>query len=201
MESRSAVSERVELSDGRAVLIGPIHPNDRERFLSGIGRASPDALYKRFMSPVSRLTSTQIAYLIGVDHHDHEALLAIDEDSGEAVGVGRFVRSEDDPKRAEAAVLVIDDWQGLGLGKAMARALSDRARELGIDRFEATMLVDNRPMLAVLDWLGEIEHLGTEGGTVNVELVLPDPEPAERIPGALRAGDEGYELAGPGGAS
>jgi RimJ/RimL family protein N-acetyltransferase len=196
MESRSAVTDRTELKDGRAVLIGPIHANDRERFLSGIGRASPEALYKRFMSPVSRLTSTQIAYLIGVDHRDHEALLAIDEDSGEAVAVGRFVRSEEDPGLAEAAVLVVDDWQGCGLGKAMARALSDRARELGIDRFEATMLVDNRPMLAVLEWLGEIERLGTESGTVKVEIVLPDPAPAERVPGALRAGDEGFELAG-----
>ncbi len=196
MESPSAVTDRVELADGRAVLIGPIHENDRRRFLSGIGKASPEALYKRFMSPVARLTSTQIAYLIGVDHHDHEALLAVDEDSGEVVAVGRFVRSAGDPCLAEAAVLVIDDWQGCGLGKAMARALSDRARALGIERFEATMLVDNRPMMAVMEWLGEVERTGTEGGTVSIELALPEPRSADRIPGALRAGDDGYELAG-----
>ena|SRR5215218_5354537 len=174
MESPAAVSERVVLGDGRVALVGPLHPNDRERWLRGVGRASPDALYKRFMSPVQRLTSTQIAYLVGVDHRDHEALLAVDEESGEAVAVGRFVRSSEEPRHAEAAVLVVDDWQGLGLGKAMARALSDRARELGVDRFEATMLVDNKPMLAVLDWLGEIETLTTEGGTIQVEIVLPD---------------------------
>ena len=195
MEAGAAVTDRVELADGRAVLIGPLHPSDRERWLRGVGRASSDALYKRFMSPIQRLTSTQIAYLVGVDHRDHEALLAVDEDSGEAVAVGRFVRSSENPSRAEAAVLVVDEWQGHGLGKAMARALSDRARELGVDRFEATMLVDNKPMLAVLDWLGEIERLGTEGGTVNVEIVLPEPAPAERKPGALRSAADGYELA------
>ena len=148
------------------------------------------------MSPVARLTSTQIAYLIGVDHDDDEALLAVDEDSGEVVAVGRFVRSTGDPCLAEAAVLVIDDWQGCGLGKAMARAVSDRARALGIERFEATMLVDNRPMMGVMEWLGEVERTGTEGGTVSIELNLPEPRSAERMPGALRAGDDGYELAG-----
>jgi RimJ/RimL family protein N-acetyltransferase len=196
MEANSAVTDRVELGDGRAVLIGPLHPSDRERWLRGVRRASAEALFKRFMSPVDRLTSSQIAYLVGVDHRDHEALLAVDEDSGEAVAVGRFVRSTEDPTRAEAAVLVVDEWQGRGLGKAMARALSDRARALGIDRFEATMLPGNKPMLAVLDWLGEIHNLGNDGGTLNVEIVLPDPEPAERRPGALRTADgEGYELA------
>ena len=198
MESHAAITKRVEVGDGRAVLIGPLHPNDRDRFLDGIGRASADSFYKRFMTPLARLNSKQIAYLIGVDHRDHEALLAIDEDSGEAVAVGRFVRSEESPDRAEAAMLVIDDWQGCGLGKALSRALAERARELGIDRFEATMLVDNKPMLSVLQSLGEVSTVGTEGSTLNVEVALPEPEPAERLTGTLRAvDDDGHAFAGP----
>jgi hypothetical protein len=90
---------------GRVVLIGPFDPNDRQRYLSGLGRASPESMYKRFMTPLPRLPRTQLAYLLGVDHQDHEALLAIDEDGGEAVAVGRFVRLEDSPSAAEAAVL------------------------------------------------------------------------------------------------
>ena len=119
------------LRGGRTVLIGPLHPNDRDRFVEGIGRASADSVYKRFMTPMPRLSDRQLSYLLSVDHRDHEALLAIDEDGGEAVGVGRFIRSEESPDTAEAAMLVIDDWHGLGLGKALCLLLAARARAVG----------------------------------------------------------------------
>jgi RimJ/RimL family protein N-acetyltransferase len=108
-------------------------------------------MYERFMTPLPRLSSSELAYMLGVDHQDHEALLAIDEDGGEAVAVGRLVRLEVSPSAAEAAVLVIDDWRGLGLGKAAFWLLAERARQLGIERFEASMLSDNRAMKAVLE--------------------------------------------------
>lgn len=195
MESGAAITNRVALRDGRSVLIGPLHPNDRDRFVSGMERASPDSLYKRFMTPVTRLTSSQLAYLLGVDHHDHEALLAVDEESGEAVGVGRFVRYPDTPDLAEVALLVIDDWHGYGLGKALLRLLAERARELGIGRFEATVLIDNRPMLALLDSLGAPRTRSNDGTTTMVEVELPEIGIGEHMTGVLRAvGDGGYEL-------
>jgi len=195
VESGAAITTRVSLRDGRTVLIGTLHPSDRDRYVSGIGRASADSIYKRFMTPVTRLTTTQLAYLLGVDHRDHEALLAVDEVSGEAVAVGRFVRSAEAPEVAEAAVLVIDDWQGLGLGKALCRLLAQRARELGIERFEANVLTDNRAMLAVLRSLGEMRTLSTDGTTVIVEVTLPESGIGEHMTGVLRSvGDGAYEL-------
>ena len=130
VESGAARTTRVELRGGRTVLIGPLHPSDRDRYVEGIGRASPDSVYKRFMTPIPRLSDRQLSYLLGVDHRDHEALLAIDEQGGEAVGVARFFRLEGSPDTAEAAMLVIDDWHGLGLGKALCLLLAARAREM-----------------------------------------------------------------------
>ncbi len=193
---------RIVLRGGRVVLIGPLDPNDRQRFLSGLGRASPESMYKRFMTPLPHLSRTQVAYLLGVDHQDHEALLAIDEEDGEAVAVGRFVRLEDSPSAAEAAVLVIDDWQGLGLGKAVCRLLGERARELGIERFEATMLRNNRAMKTVLESLGEIRTVSEDGPTVTFAVSLPERGDDEHLAGVLRAADDGgYQLAAPGDAN
>lgn len=174
MELRAATATRVVLRGGRVVLIGPLDPTDRQRFLSGLGRASPESMYKRFMTPLPRLSRTQLGYLLGVDHQDHEALLAIDEDDGEAVAVGRFVRLEDSSSAAEAAVLVIDDWQGIGLGKAVCRLLAERARQLGIERFEATMLRNNRAMKTVLESLGAIRVVSDDGTTVTYAVSLPE---------------------------
>ncbi len=115
------------LRDGRVALVAPLHPDDRERYLVGDQpNMSEESLYKRFMTPVARLTESQLRYLLEVDHRDHEALLAVDEDSGEAVGVARFIRL-DGPEVAEAAIIVVDSWQGSGLGKAMLRMLAQAA--------------------------------------------------------------------------
>ncbi len=125
------------------------------------------------MAPIVRLSESQIRYLTDVDHTDHEALMAIDEESGVAVGVARFVRLGEGSDVAEAAVIVVDPWQGAGLGKALSVMLAERARELGIARFEATLLMENRAMMGLLESLGPVRTVGREGSAVVVTLELP----------------------------
>ena len=72
---------RLVLNDGSTVEVRPVVPADRQLIAEGFERLSPESRYRRFFSPVSRLSSRQLDYLTDVDHHDHEALLAIDEDT------------------------------------------------------------------------------------------------------------------------
>jgi RimJ/RimL family protein N-acetyltransferase len=173
MESASPATSRVELRDGSAALVAPLYIADRDRYLAGFRHASAESLYRRFMSPVERLSASQLRYLLDVDHRDHEALLAVDEEGGEAVGVARFVRLAGEAYVAEPSVMVVDDWQGLGLGTALCRLLAGRATELGICRFEASVLADNRPMLAILESLGVLRVVSREGPAVAVSVTLP----------------------------
>jgi GNAT superfamily N-acetyltransferase len=128
-----------------------------------------------------RLTDAQAAYLCDVDHHDHEALIALDDATGEGVGVARYVR---DPGTdvAEAAVTVIDDWQGRGLGTALLDRIAARAREEGVRRFTALMLSANRDMLDLLETLGTTEVVAHDGATVEVVVDLPE----EGVPAQMR---------------
>ncbi|MGI9019160.1 MAG: GNAT family N-acetyltransferase [Solirubrobacterales bacterium] len=182
---------RVVLRDGRVALVGPLQPTDRERYLAGLERASPDSIFKRFMTPIVRLSEAQLRYLIDVDHTDHEAFLAIDEDSGTAVAVARFVRADPGSETAEAAVIVIDDWQGNGLGKALSVMLAERARELGVASFEATLLLENRAMMGLLESLGRVRTIGREGAAVVVTLELPDAGIGDPLAGVLRVAASG----------
>jgi len=122
-----AVPARLTLLDGSTVRVRPIRPGDKQRLLEGFERLSPESRYRRFLSPVPRLSDRALRYLTEVDHHDHEALIGIAHDCS-GVGVARFVRSEEDPELAEAAVTVVDDWQGRGLGTALLVLLAERAR-------------------------------------------------------------------------
>ncbi|HEY0630765.1 MAG TPA: GNAT family N-acetyltransferase [Thermoleophilaceae bacterium] len=159
---------RLELKDGSAVEVRPISTADRELLERAFERLSPESRYRRFFSPVSRLSERQLDYLTDVDHRDHEALVALAEDSDDAVAVARFVRTR--PGVAEPAIVVADDWQGRGLASQLLDALADRAREEGVECFVAPVLAENRAAIALFERLGDatVRHDGIE-----VELTIP----------------------------
>ncbi|CAN5431614.1 hypothetical protein BH10ACT11_BH10ACT11_12180 [soil metagenome] len=188
----------VVLRDGASIVARPIEPQDREAFLATFERLSEESRYLRFLTPVPRLSESQVDYLVEVDHHDHEALIAFELETGRGVGIARFVRDAANPKVAEAAVAVVDESQGKGIGKALSRLLADRAREEGIERFDATLLNRNRSMLSVLEAIGPTRVVSSDSGTIAVEVSLPEQGIGEHMTGVLRAvATGGFELATP----
>jgi len=161
------------LRDGSRVLLRQGRPSDRELLLRGFERLSPESRYRRFLAPMPELSEEMVRYLTDVDHHDHEAVIALDVDSGEGVGVARYVRSAERDDVAEVAVTVVDEWQGRGVGTLLLDALSARARQEGIRSFTALMLSSNREMMDLLGHLDEIRIVDREGGTVQIEVPLP----------------------------
>src|SRR6476660_3856548 len=87
---KSASVPRMMLRDGSRVDVRPIAATDKELIRRGFERLSPESRYRRFLSSMPALDDRALAYLTELDHHDHEALVALDGD--EAVGVARFVR-------------------------------------------------------------------------------------------------------------
>src|SRR5689334_14196650 len=100
----------VRLRDGSHVRLRPIRPGDKDQLERGFDRLSPESRYRRFLCPMNELSDHMLEYLTDVDHHDHEAIVALDEESGEGIGVARYVRHLDRPEVAELAVTVMDDW-------------------------------------------------------------------------------------------
>jgi acetyltransferase len=143
MNARAEEGQIVELRDGTRALIRPIGPSDRARLNEGFQSASAESIFMRFLGPQPRLSSRQLDYLTAIDHVHHEALIAVDPDSGQSFGTARYVRSEDDPATAEFAVGVGDRWMRIGLGTALLNALVVRAREAGITRFTGLIHPDN----------------------------------------------------------
>jgi GNAT superfamily N-acetyltransferase len=164
--------------------VRPIAPSDKEAIAGAFERLSEQSRYQRFLTSIDELGEAQLRYLTEVDHHDHEALIAFDSRSGDAVGVGRFVRQQ--PSSAEAAVTVIDDWQGRGLGTALCNLIAERAREEGITRFEALLLAENREMLDVLASLGPAKVISRDAGTIEIEVEIPEVGIGEHMAGVLR---------------
>lgn len=180
MKPDTPAPHEVTLRSGDRVRVRPIRATDKQRLTDAFERMRPESRYRRFFSLVPRLGPRELRFLTEVDHHDHEALVALDPRTNEALGVARFVGSGDDPVVAEVAVAVVDAWQGRGLGTALLHELAGRARAEGIERFSASVLALNDVMLHVLRALGDVHVTHRGQGVVNLVMDLPDegiPQP------------------------
>ena len=171
--AQSLRGELVDLPDGSGVLIRPVEPEDVPLFVAGWEGFGDESRYRRFMVPKNHLSTQELEYFTHVDHVDHEALGAIEPRTGAGLGVARYVRDRDRPDTAEAAVAVIDDWQGRGVGGVLLRRLSRRAQANGITTFTATLLTENRSMLRLFERLGRVHVRGRDGATIEIDVELP----------------------------
>lgn len=165
----------VDLHDGAQLLLRPIEPGDREALASGFDRLSDESRYRRFFSPLTRLSETDLRYLTDVDHADHEAIIGFDPESGEAVGVARYVRSED-PLVAEVAVTVVDGWQGRGVATKILEELVRRARTNGVERFVALILSENDAAIELFQQLSTGDEAPRRSASGNLELLIELPD-------------------------
>ena len=180
----------VTLRDGSQVLIRPICASDKPLVAAAYDRLSPESRRRRFLVAPSRLSDEDLRYLTEVDHRRHEALIALDAETGEAVGDARYVRLPGDREAAEVATVVADGWHGRGLATALLTELTDRARANGLSRYTAVVSADNRVVLDALEGLGA-RRTGTGGDEVELEIELPSEELPGRLRGALRWAAEG----------
>jgi RimJ/RimL family protein N-acetyltransferase len=163
----------VELRDRTKALIRPIGPRDRARLNEGFESASEESIFLRFLSPQPRLTSSQLDYLTAIDHVRHEALIAVDPETGQSLGTARYVRSADDPETAEFAVGVGDRWMRIGLGTALLRTLLLRAREAGIVRFTGFIHPENTAIRRLVEKVaGPYETRSAAHGALEIAVDL-----------------------------
>jgi GNAT superfamily N-acetyltransferase len=163
------------LPDGAPILIRPIRADDKRMLEDGLRQLSKESVHRRFLSPKSSFSRTELRYLTEVDGRDHVALVA--EYPGHPVrrliAVGRFVRLHDDPEVADMAIVVADDWQRRGLGSTLGDELVAEARRLGIKGFSATMASDNVPAHKLMKKLTtrlESHHAGSGVDELLLEL-------------------------------
>ena len=160
------------LRNGRRVEIRALRPDDRDEYLTAVGRAGPQSLYRRFFGAKRHFTETEIRFFVNVDFITHVALVAVTEVDGRPVivGGGRYVVSA--PGTGELAFMVLDGYQGQGIGAALMRHLAVIARAAGLRELTAEVLPNNKAMLQVLEKSGLRYGSKREAGSTHVTLQL-----------------------------
>jgi RimJ/RimL family protein N-acetyltransferase len=178
------------LRDGSGVTVRPLDPDDAPLFAAMYERLGPESRRHRFVVAPPDLSDEDLRYLTDLDHRRHDALIALDPETGDMVGEARYVALRGQPGAAEVAALVAEDWRGRGLATVLLTELSRRARENGLERYVALVSPDNDVVLAALERIGA-RHTGSDADQLELELELPAEGLPARMRGALKWAAQG----------
>lgn len=179
----------VKLRDGAQVLVRPIRADDKQALVKALDRLSPESRYRRFLRPVNRLSERELRYLTEIDYTSHFAWIATDLDDESGLGVARYVRDSNEPEVAEAAVAIVDDYQGKGLGTILIRLLVATALENEIKVFRSWVLGENRQVLGPLERVGA--RRTPDEGVLKAEVSLEEVFDGSSVQETLRAAATG----------
>jgi GNAT superfamily N-acetyltransferase len=169
-------AERVRLADGPELLIRQVQPHDKQLLADGLERLSSESRYRRFFRPLERFSERDLAYLTEIDHHDHEALAAVDPETAQLVGVARYVRGAE-RHLAEVSVVVGDAWQRRGVATLLLEHLVERARAAGITHFAALVMDENTDAIRLFEHRvpGHAKPRRSRSGHLELLIELPEP--------------------------
>ena len=173
MDARSYAASET-LKDGTVVTLRAIRPGDAGAILQAFRGLDRESVYRRFFSPRKDLSPAELEQMTDVDFSRVVALVITKAtESGEdLIGGGRYATDDPASGAAEIAFITAGDYRGLGIASIILTHLGRIAREAGVERFEAEVLAENQPMLAVFRRSGLPVNIVRDGSTLHVTLSL-----------------------------
>jgi acetyltransferase len=164
--------------DGSKLVFRPIRSEDEPALVEFHQTLSDRSVYLRYMHPmqlIDRITHERLSRIAHGDY-DREITLVVEkpaDGSGklEVVGAGRLSKMHG-LSVGRFSVLISDCCQGLGIGKELMRRVVEVARQEKLERVEAIITADNKPMLRICEGLGFKLSPADEEGFVKAELEL-----------------------------
>jgi acetyl coenzyme A synthetase (ADP forming)-like protein len=178
----SGIAVDVILRDGATLRLRAPTPEDEPAlagFFAGLSDRSRYLRFHGFSDGGSRL----VRALVAPDWAERGSLVAVVGEVGEEriIAVANYVRLRD-PRVAESAFVVADDYQGRGVGIRLVEQLARRAAAHGVEAFIAEVMGDNRAMLSVFEQVGFNTSRTLEGGVVEVRFpIAPDERYLARV--------------------
>ncbi len=142
-------------------------PGDLDAFRSFISRLSATTSYRRFFTPVRRISPTHARRLLRSGPTDGAWL---SWDSGSVIGHGSWTAVR--PATAELALVVEDRFQGRGIGRALATAVLSDAIAAGVRHLELIVQRDNQLIIDLIRRTWPQPRIGVEDGLLVARVAL-----------------------------
>ena len=111
--------------------------------------------YYRFFSPIKDFRHTKMQPMVNIDYTTNMILVVEYSEEGKEniVGLGAFFKTYN-PSLAELSFVVHKDWRGLGMTQFLLKYLAQIGKELGYKTFGGSILIENRPMIHIINSSG-----------------------------------------------
>jgi RimJ/RimL family protein N-acetyltransferase len=153
--SSGELPHKVTLKNRSEVLIRRAGPEDFRILFAMFSSLSDDTMFRRFLRSQKELTEADVQDMLRLDDRNVTSLIAVvrTDDTEQAVGEARYVTNSSG-ELAEAAVVIADEWQNLGLATALFTDLITEAKRAGLSKVIAYFDSENSPVI----------HLGQKFG-------------------------------------
>jgi acetyltransferase len=135
------------------IFLRPVRPEDEPLYGPFFAGVTAQDLRMRFFAPVKEFTHAFIARLTQIDYARAMAFMAIEESSGQLIGVVRL-HADANYDTGEFAILVRSDLKGHGVGWLLMQMIIEYAHAEGIRTIEGQILRENTSMLTMCRELG-----------------------------------------------
>lgn len=160
------------LQDGRTVYVRPIRPEDEALYGQFFTAETAADLRLRFFGAVKDFNHKFVAPFTHIDYATAMAFIALDEATGEMLGVARLHDTADNDS-GEYAILIRSDLKTHGLGWQLMQMIIAYGRSKGLRCIEGQVLQANTLMLDMCRELGfEIKSNRNEPSICDVRLSL-----------------------------
>ena len=150
----------------------PLRPEDEPLYGPFLAAVTQQDLRLRFFAPVKEFGHTFVARFTQIDYARAMAFIAIEESSGNMLGVVRL-HADANYERGEYAILVRSDLKGRGLGYLLMQMIIDYARAEGLKVIEGQVLGENTAMLAMCREFGfSVSPDPSDPDTCSVKLAI-----------------------------
>jgi acetyltransferase len=141
------------LPDDAKIFVRPIRPEDEVLYPAFLTAVTQDDLRLRFFAPVKEFSHSFIARFTQIDYARAMAFIALEEATGQMLGVVR-IHADSEYRTAEYAILVRSDLKGHGLGWMLMELMIEYARSEGLKSIRGQVLQENTMMLRMCRELG-----------------------------------------------
>ncbi|HAM51342.1 MAG TPA: acetyl-CoA hydrolase [Nitrospiraceae bacterium] len=156
---------------GLKLFLRPVKISDEQFLKDFFYSLSDQSMYHRFMSRRRDMPHERLQKFVIIDYTKEMVILAVTEEEGKevVVGLGQYI-IDDVAHTAEAAFVVRDIYQNMGIGSELLSYLTYLAKRSGLHGFTAEVLVENLSMLHVFESMGFVLEKRPEGGVYELKM-------------------------------
>jgi acyl-CoA hydrolase/GNAT superfamily N-acetyltransferase len=167
---------RILLANGRSISVRPLLPSDEIAYRNFFYSLKQETIYLRFFANID-LFSHGIAqsHWASLDYRKHVTLIGMVRSKGskETMAIATYADAGDE--RAEVAIVIREDFQGMGVGQQLLKRLEEIALKNGYKGFYANLLAENTAMLRVFQKLYPNLVASQRSGELHLQMDFTGP--------------------------